>query len=269
MVAELLCLGVEPDLTGLDGLAMSRGRARRICAKGLAEKSEIGENVGRGNVIASVRTRVPVDYFKKQPRKREWGPKWADAVGADPNVARTLAPVPEETPSPPPAPLPPPSHPTTPSPAEYSPGGTHEFGPSYTPFVASNLSEPLPPLPPGAALRLEMAGTRDALHAHLYSHLDVMEAAVAQTLLAAAADAPSPRTATLDLVPISPWSTLDGSCVPRKSMRLPGGGRALPVFVALKHALRGVGRECGRVERREGDGGGARVAEASEERRRR
>jgi len=72
------------------------------------------------------------------------------------------------------------------------------------------------------------------LYAHLYSHLDVMEAAVAQTLLAAAADAPSPRTATLDLVPISPWSTLDGSCVPRKSMRLPGGGRALPVFVALK-----------------------------------
>ena len=188
----------------------------------------------------AVRARVPVDYFKKQPRKREWGPKWADAVGADPNVARTLAPVPEETPSPPPAPLPLPSpsasisHPTTPSPAEYSPGGTHEFGPSYTPFVAAEISEPLPPLPPGAALRLEMTGTRDALHAHLYSHLDVMEAAVARTLLAAAADAPSPRTATLDLVPISPWSSLDGSCVPRKSVRLPGGGRALPVFVALK-----------------------------------
>jgi len=55
----------------------------------------------------AVRARVPVDYFKKQPRKREWGPKWVDAVGADPNVSRTLAPVPEETP--PPAPLPPPS----------------------------------------------------------------------------------------------------------------------------------------------------------------
>jgi hypothetical protein len=79
-----------------------------------------------------------------------------------------------------------------------------------------------------------MTGTRDALHAHLYSHLDVMEAAVTQTLLAAAADAPSPKTAPLDLVPISPWSSLDGSCVPRKSVRLPGGGRALPVFVALK-----------------------------------
>jgi hypothetical protein len=54
MVAELLGLGVQPDLTGLDGLAMSRGRARRICAKGLAEKSEIGENVGRVNVIVSL-----------------------------------------------------------------------------------------------------------------------------------------------------------------------------------------------------------------------
>jgi hypothetical protein len=51
MVAELLGLGIQPDLTGLDGLAMSRGRVRRICAKGLAEKSEIGENVGRVNVI--------------------------------------------------------------------------------------------------------------------------------------------------------------------------------------------------------------------------
>ena len=78
-----------------------------------------------------------------------------------------------------------------------------------------------------------MTGTRAALHAHLYSHLDVMEASVAQTLLAAAADAPSPRAATLDLVPISPWSVLDGRRIPRKSVRLPGGGRALPVFVAL------------------------------------
>jgi hypothetical protein len=60
-----------------------------------------------------------------------------------------------------------------------------------------------------------------------------METAVVQTLLAAAADAPSPKAATLDLIPISPWSTLDGCRVPRKSVRLPGGGRALPVFVAL------------------------------------
>jgi hypothetical protein len=78
-----------------------------------------------------------------------------------------------------------------------------------------------------------MTGTRAALLAHLYSHLDIMEASVAQTLLAAAADAPLPRAATLDLVPISPWSALDGHRVPRKSVRLPGGGRALPVFVAL------------------------------------
>ena len=80
-----------------------------------------------------------------------------------------------------------------------------------------------------------MTGARATLHAHLYSHLDVMEASVAQTLLAAAADAPSPKAATLDLVPISPWSALDGRCVPHKSVRLPGGGRALPVFVALGH----------------------------------
>jgi hypothetical protein len=146
--------------------------------------------------------------------------------------------VPEETPSTPPAPSPPsPSAALSPlpasSPVDYSPGGTHGFGSSYTPFVTADASEPLPPLPPGAALRLEMTGTRAALHAHLYSHLDIMEASVAQTLLAAAADAPLPRAATLDLVPISPWSALDGHRVPRKSVRLPGGGRALPVFVAL------------------------------------
>ena len=36
-------------------------------------------------------------------------------------------------------------------------------------------------------------------------------------------------------MPISPWSSLDGRRVPRKSVRLPGGGRALPVLVALGH----------------------------------
>ena len=87
-------------------------------------------------------------------------------------------------------------------------------------------------VPSGAALRLEMTGSRTALHAHQCYHLDVMEAAIVQTLLAAAADAPLPKTATIDLVPISPWSALDGRCVPRKSVRLPGGGRALPMFVA-------------------------------------
>eukprot|EP00900_Chrysochromulina_parva_P015768 jgi/Chrpa1/24192/Chrysochromulina_OHIO_Genome00025913-RA len=183
----------------------------------------------------AARSRPAVDYFKKQPNKREWGPKWLDAVGADPKISGPLATVPEETPSPPPAPLPPsPSVPPSPhSAVDYSPGGTHEFGSSYTPFVAADLPEPLMPLPPSAALRLELTGSRAALHAHLRSHLDVMETAVVQTLLAAAADAPSPKAATLDLVPISPWSTLDGCRVPRKSVRLPGGGRALPVFVAL------------------------------------
>jgi hypothetical protein len=183
----------------------------------------------------AARPRPAVDYFKKQPNKREWGPKWLDAVGADPKISGPLATVPEETPSPPPAPLPAsPSIPPSPhSAVDYSPGGTHEFGSSYTPFVAANLPEPLTPLPPSAALRLELSGSRAALHAHLRSHLDVMEAAVVQTLLAAAADAPSPKAANLDLVPISPWSTLDGRRVPRKSVRLPGGGRALPVFIAL------------------------------------
>ena len=56
------------------------------------------------------------------------------------------------------------------------------------------------------------------MHAHLRSHLDVMEAAVVQTLLAAAADAPSPKAATLDLVPISPWSTLDANISPHQRL---------------------------------------------------
>ena len=55
----------------------------------------------------AARSRPAVDYFKKQPNKREWGPKWLDAVGADPKISGPLATVPEETPSPPPAPLPP------------------------------------------------------------------------------------------------------------------------------------------------------------------
>ena len=187
----------------------------------------------------AARPRPLVDYFKKQPTKREWGPKWLDAVGADPRIPGPLATVPEETLSSAPSPPSPSagalSPPPASSPVDYSPGGTHGFGSSYTPFVTADTPEPPPPLPPGAALRLEMTGTRAALHAHLYSHLDVMEASVAQTLLAAAADAPSPQAATLDLVPISPWSSLDGRRVPRKSVRLPGGGRALPVLVALGH----------------------------------
>jgi hypothetical protein len=187
----------------------------------------------------AARPRPLVDYFKKQPTKREWGPKWLDAVGADPRIPGPLATVPEETLSSAPSPPSPSagalSPPPASSPVDYSPGGTHGFGSSYTPFVTADTPEPPPPLPPGAALRLEMTGTRVALNEHLYSHLDVMEASVAQTLLAAAADAPSPKAATLDLVPISPWSALDVRCVPRKSVRLPGGGRALPVLVALGH----------------------------------
>ena len=124
----------------------------------------------------AARPKPLVDYFKKQPRRREWGPKWLDAVGADPRIPGPLATVPEETPSTPPAPSPPsPSAALSPlpasSPVDYSPDGTHGFGSSYTPFVTADASEPLPPLPPGAALRLEMTGTRAALHAHLYSHL--------------------------------------------------------------------------------------------------
>jgi hypothetical protein len=111
-----------------------------------------------GAPLRPARSRPAVDYFKKQPNKREWGPKWLDAVGADPKISGPLATVPEETSSPPPAPLPPsPSIPASPhSAVDYSPGGTHEFGSSYTPFVAADLPEPLTPLPPSAALQLEL-----------------------------------------------------------------------------------------------------------------
>jgi hypothetical protein len=124
---------------------------------------------------------------------------------------------------------------------DYSPGGTHGFGSSYTPFATADTSEPLPPLPPGAALRLEMTGTRAALHAHLYSHLDVMEASVAQTLLAAAADAPLPRAAALDLVPISPWSALDGRVLASLANRcgFPAAAALCPMKSASQfHAFR-------------------------------
>ena len=55
----------------------------------------------------AARPRPLVDYFKKQPTKREWGPKWLDAVGADPRIPGPLATVPEETPSEETAPPPP------------------------------------------------------------------------------------------------------------------------------------------------------------------
>ena len=64
-----------------------------------------------------------------------------------------------------------------------------------------------------------------------------MEAAVAHALLAAAADSPPPKSALPYLIPISPWSSLDGRrlSLGSRSTRLSGGGHALPVLVALSH----------------------------------
>ena len=69
--------------------------------------------------------------------------------------------------------------------------------------------------------------------------VEVMEAAVAQTLLSTAADAPAPASASNNLIPITAWSAMDGSRAPKRSprswraTRLPNGRHALPVLVAL------------------------------------
>ena len=189
----------------------------------------------------AVRARAAVDYFKKQPHKREWGPKWTDAVGADPNIARPLASVPEEAQEPPPTP-PAPSPSPTPSSPDYSPGGTGGWGSSYTPFDSGGA--PLGTSPRDLELRssrdavntaveLELRGARAATEAAI----NTMEAAVAHALLAAAADSPPPKSALPNLIPISPWSSLDGRrlSLGSSSTRLSGGGHALPVLVALPH----------------------------------
>ena len=187
----------------------------------------------------AVRARVAVDYFKKQPHKREWGPKWIDAVGADPVIARPLAPVPEDAPEPPPTPPEPPPAPPEPQPPPYSPGGTGGWGSSYTPFDSGASPRDLELR--GArdavntALELELRGTRAATDAAV----NTMEAAVAHVLLAAAADSPPPKSDLPDIIPISPWSSLDGRRVPpgSRSTRLSGGGRPGPRLARFRRAL--------------------------------
>ena len=84
----------------------------------------------------------------------------------------------------------------------YSPGGTSTAG--YDDFLAESAS--------------------------------VMEAAVSEVLLRAASDmSGKDNDAGLDLVPVTPWSALAASRMPRRtrSRRLANGGHAVPLFVAL------------------------------------
>ena len=91
---------------------------------------------------------------------------------------------------------------------EHSPGGTAEG--AYVPFDSD------------AAANAEAAA--------------VMEAAVAETVLLAAADAPAPHSVEADLLPLTAWTTVDSRCLPSSSSRRnrrAGGSRTISVLVAL------------------------------------